>query len=171
MPSLVAAYALLWKMVLEALAVVSLAGAILQFVDFTSKLISKGNHYYRSAEGLPEDHAEVELIKKTLDRIDKNLTDSSKLSATSQHSIGILSDPTVLEEEKALRELVHRCKVISNDYHVLLSKLQCHGPRSRWKSFRRAAKEYWSKHDIQQMLQRLSAVREDLIIHILIVMK
>jgi hypothetical protein len=42
-------------MVLDPMSAVSLAATIVQFVDFSSKIVSKGYHLYKSADGvLPE---------------------------------------------------------------------------------------------------------------------
>ena len=40
-----------------------------------------------------------------------------------------------------------------------------------WKSFRQAFKSVWKKEEIKAMLQRLSLQREQLVIHLVVIMK
>ena len=49
-------------MALEALAVVSLATSVVQFVDSAVKLISKGNQYYKKADGDLEENTQLRAI-------------------------------------------------------------------------------------------------------------
>jgi hypothetical protein len=46
-------------MVLDALSVVSLAATIIQFVDFGSKIVSKGYHLYESTDGVLPEYARL----------------------------------------------------------------------------------------------------------------
>lgn len=163
-------------MVLEALAAVSLASAVFQFVEFAAKLISKGNHYYRDSDGLLEENTELEATSKSFGLLNRNLIDCMNepdppkcVWSPSRKVYG--GSSKLSNEEEALCEVARRCQKKAREFDLLLNKLRSHGPRSRWKSFRQAAKEYWSKDDILQMRKSLGVIREDLIIHLLVVMK
>ena len=155
-------------MVLEALAAVSLASAVFQFVDFASKLISKGNHYYTNADELFEYNTELEASTKGLELITENLKDCRSSLA---HHTGYSKPVKVSNEELALRKLAGQCSKKVREFDRLLTSMKVQGPHGRWKSFRQAAKEHWGRDGVQQMRQSLGTIREDLIIHLLVVLE
>jgi hypothetical protein len=60
-------------MVLDPLTALSLAGNILQFIDFAAKVVSKCRGIHKSPDGvLPEDQ-ELELVASDLARLSKRL--------------------------------------------------------------------------------------------------
>ena len=61
-------------MVLAALAALSVASSVVQFVDFSVKVISKGNKYYRSTDGALVENTELVATVETFRR----LNDGSK---------------------------------------------------------------------------------------------
>lgn len=56
-----------WQLtVMDPITAIRIAGSIVQFVDFGLKVVSKGNHIYRSGDGsLSEDH-DPEVLTKDL---------------------------------------------------------------------------------------------------------
>jgi hypothetical protein len=52
--------------ILDSLTVLSLAGNVIQFIDFASKLFIKGREIYNSAESLLVYDQELEMITKDL---------------------------------------------------------------------------------------------------------
>ena len=64
------------KIVLNALAALSVASSVVQFVDFSVKVISKGNKYYRSTDGALVENTELVATVETFRR----LNDGSKKS-------------------------------------------------------------------------------------------
>ncbi len=63
------------------------------------------------------------------------------------------------------------CQKIANDLSTAVDRLKITGKRTRWKSFRQALKSQWKKEEIEATLRRLRLAREDLIVHLLVVMK
>jgi hypothetical protein len=51
---------------LDPLTALSLAGNIVQFVDFSTKLLAKGHELYKSADGTSVGYSELEAIAKDL---------------------------------------------------------------------------------------------------------
>ena len=149
-------------MVLEALGALSLASSIVQFVDFTSKLISKGNQFYKSNDGALEENNELQVIANNLGRLSKGLDEAARTYTAS----GPLNDEGI-----ALQKVAVDCQKIAKDFSTALDELKVLGTQNRWKSFRKAVKLYWSKETIDNMLQRLQLARGDLVIHLYVFMK
>lgn len=149
-------------MVLDALAALSLASSVIQFVDFTTKLISKGDKIYKSTEGVLDEHVELGAIAENLKRLSKGLVVSTEPLTRSE---------PLTPEEWALRKVGLKCQAIAHDFKTALDRLKYTGDRTRWKSFRQAVKSYWSNEVIEEMLQTLRLAREDLVVHLLVVIK
>jgi hypothetical protein len=152
---------------LDPLTALSLAGNIIQFVDFASKLVVKGREIYDSAEGLSVGDRELETIAKDLwdistrfkPRIPPRLN-----SDLDQLESGQKTDTT-------LTELSNQCCLISEELIHTLGKLKLsdlnHSNR-RWKSVRHAFKSLWNKEEMGVMVARLQSLREEWSFHILI---
>ena len=149
-------------MALEALASLSLASSIVQFVEFASRLISKGNKYYKSIDGTLEEHSRLKDISKSLHHLSLSLEKSAGPFDTVRN---------LSPDEQALNRVAIECRAIATEFSNIIDKLKLSDPRTRWKSFRQSVKSHWSKNEIQDMLQRLRLLREDLAIHLLVVVK
>lgn len=149
-------------MVLEALAAVSLASSVIEFVDFTVKVISKGNEYYNSIDGNLEDNTELMTISENFVRLSKRL----ETSLVALPDSGKLS-----EDEKALKRVVQTCHDLALKLRTTLDRLKVSTNGQKWKSFRQALKAHWSKTEIDEPLNQLRLAREELIIHLLLVMR
>ena len=146
-------------MVLEALTAVGLAAAVVQFVDFTAKLISKGNKYYRSEDGALEEHKELRRAADNVNRLSERLTHSAEPYTQANN---------LQPEEQALKHVAQDCLDIAKELTAKLDDLKLEGGRQRWKSFRQALKSCWSKEKIEKMLQRLELARGNLILNLLV---
>lgn len=74
-------------------------------------------------------------------------------------------------EEKALHQVTADCRRAAEEFLEALEKLKVKGGHKGWQSFRQAFKSIWGKDKIEAMLKGLSAHREQLMIHLLVVMK
>ena len=162
-------------MVLEAFAALSVASAVVQFVDFTSKVISKGNKYYNSPDGNLEENAELRDIAAKIRRLTGLLTKSAAPRhdpyRESQAQDSLIASTRPEPEERALEGVVEECKKIAAELISALDKLKLHGSHKRWDSFRQALKSCWGKKAIEKMLERLRLAREDLVLHLLVIMR
>ena len=61
------------KIAMDPLTALGLAANIVQFVDFTSKLISQSHEIYRSADGALEDHVALENVANNLSKLSDEL--------------------------------------------------------------------------------------------------
>lgn len=145
---------------LEAL---SLAATVVQFVDFASKLVSKGYHVYRSADGALPHSLEMEAVAKDLSHLTVRL-----------QSRGSLSNPSALtEDERALEELAEKCNEIATTLLSRLDKLKVKKEERHrgWKSVRQALKSVWNKKELDDLAQRLFSYRNQLQFSILLSLK
>jgi len=150
---------------MEALAAVGLASSVVQFVDFATKIISKGYQYQRSVDGVLDENVELQAIADCLDQLSKGLvTSKEKTSPSSRRKKNS-------KENEALKAIAMECQKIANDLSTAVDRLKMSGKRTKWKSFRQALKSQWKKEEIEATLRRLRLAREDLVVHLLVVMK
>lgn len=144
-------------MVLDPLSAVSLAATIVQFVDFSSKIVSKGYHLYGSVDGALPENQHLNYVITDLKGLNTRLQESQNLAYWTK-------------DEKALQAIAVQCSVMADE---LLLRLNClkvpEGTRyRRWKSFRQALKSVWNKEDLDKMAATLSDYRSQLEMHILV---
>ena len=147
---------------LDPFSALSLAAAVVQFVDFGTRLMSKGKEIYQSADGSSAENIELEVIYEDL----KSL--SEKLKAT--------ADPISLSrgclEERALGKLAATCKSVADELLTTLRDLRvAEGPHRKWSSFRKALKTIWKKEKIEELKSRLEGLRDELSIQFLAILR
>lgn len=87
-------------MVLEALAAISLANAVVQFVEFTTKVASKGHEYQKSVDGAIKEHIELDEYAEKFSRLSQRLTDATML---------LPSQDRLSEDEMSLLAVAKKC--------------------------------------------------------------
>jgi hypothetical protein len=63
-------------MVLDPLTAIGLAGNIVQFIDFSLTIVSKASEIRQSADGVPRENHDLEIVTKNLVAITARLTNS-----------------------------------------------------------------------------------------------
>lgn len=144
-------------MVLDAFSAVSLAATIVQFVDFSSKIVSKGYHLYRSADGILPENARLGYV----------IADLKDLNARLQVCENV---DCLTKDEQSLADLSSQCSEVATELMRRLEKLSVeqHAKNRRWRSFRQALKSVWSKEALDEMAKTLSRYRSQLQLHILL---
>jgi hypothetical protein len=144
-------------MVLDALSAVSLAATIIQFVDFSSKIVSKGYHLYESADGVLSENARLGYVIADLKSLNTRLQKHEKLGC-------------LTKEEQALEDLSSQCSIIAKELLERLDKLnvEANTKNRKWKSFRQALKSVWNKKALDEMAATLSEYRNQIELHILL---
>lgn len=148
---------------LDPLTVLSVTGAIVQFIDFSSKLLTKSHEIYESASGASIDNTQLECIAKDLEGLTARLkTSPSKQSLGTPIS---KSDPTLLK-------LVDQCASVAAELLKALSELKVRRTtNTRWESFRKALKSVWKKEEVDNINTRLRNIREELHLHVLVTLR
>ena len=132
---------------MEALAAVSLAGNILQFLYFAGGVVSKTGQIYDSASGTLEEHYDQENAASHL----KTLTGNIKAADGP-------SDPV-------LEKLCLRCSEVAEELLKALQGMAVKGKHSRSQSLRKALKALWGKEKLQRLESRVAGFRQELILH------
>ena len=145
--------------VLEALAAVGLTGSVVQFVDFAVKINSKGNKYHKSTDGVLPENREYLGIAENFARLNQGLGSALNASRSCQTTRGFL------------QTVAMSCQTITLQFKAALDQLMISGTRGKWKIIRQATKACWSKEKIEEMLDKLRIVREDFVVHLLVVMR
>jgi hypothetical protein len=134
---------------------IGLAGNIVQFIDYASKLIFSTYEIYKSSSGSSKDHVHLESISMRLLELNRAL------------------EPTLAQnftEEKAVNELREECR---RDTVALLDLIKALKAKkdSKWSSFRKALKCAWEKERIDQLEKRLKDHRSEIATHLVAVIR
>jgi hypothetical protein len=136
---------------METLAVIGLIGNIVQFVDFSGKLISKSIQLYQSSDGVLTENINTETATNHLIRLNNKLENAANATG-----------------DKALHSLCKSCGVVAVELLRTLDKLKVEGEKKKWKSTRKALRSLWSKEKIQGIEKQLTSFREELNLHIVV---
>lgn len=130
---------------MEALAAVSLAGNILQFVDSTKKLISTARNF--SVFGAKKENLELEGLAQELQHFARRVSPSEVPQAV-----------TLSEEDEALKSLESQCLDITTELLGVLDSLKLKGDYNKWHSFHQALRSEWKKPEIDALQARLDRI-------------
>lgn len=139
----------------------ALAGVVVQFVDFTSRIVSKGWRLYQSPDGTLLENRVFELKTQHLMIIIEKLRVSLPKD---------VSEP-LSQEDQALVVLCQQCTSIGATIVAALGSRKIHGKNSPWKSFRQALKDVWDKEELKLVTDGLDSIRKQVETHILISVK
>jgi hypothetical protein len=114
---------------LDPLTALGLAGNIVQFVDFTIRLLEDAQKIQKSAHGTLQENLDVETVAKTIRTLQK------KLRLQGGHSM--IDDG---KAENSLEQLCSGCDETAEELLEVLGKLKIQGNKSPWKSMRHAIK-------------------------------
>ena len=149
----------------DPLSALSVAGSIVQFVDFASKIVCKGKLLYKSTDGALSENIETETVAIRLQELTNGLLKP------------LVRFGSITEEEYAqqqrLHEICKECSDISKEVLARLGNLKVPTgvERRRWKSFRQALKSVWSKQAIDALATRLKELRCELDAQMLVLLR
>ncbi|KAF7506806.1 hypothetical protein GJ744_011418 [Endocarpon pusillum] len=134
---------------LEPLAAISLASAIVQFVVFGSKLLIEGRELYKSIEGATEDNIWTRAHTSNLSTLIVNLQASKQSKKLSG-------------DENLLVRLATQCEVLSRELLDILDNLELKvgTPHRRWESMRQALRSTLKSREIEEKRQRLEEIQK-----------
>ena len=136
------------------------ASSVLQIVDFAGKLILKSNEYRASVDGILTEHREHAAASQRL----RDLADELAKRA-------IRTGPNASSAQIALKGVTKECTVTANEFIMALNNLKTSDRSQVWTSFRQAFKTIWSKEKILDMSKRLSSLREQVLIHLVVIIR
>jgi hypothetical protein len=146
---------------MDPMTALSVAGTVVQFVDFASKIVSKGWRLYRSPDGALLEHRVFELTTRDLMSMIERLRSSLPKEGSTSLNQG----------DQALAALCEQCTSVGATVLAGLKALKIQGKNSPWRSFRQALKIVWDTEELNAVADRLVSIRRDVETHILFSLK
>ena len=130
---------------MDPVAALGLAGNIVQFVDFSCKVLQDTKSLYGSSTGASAENDVIETICKDLINLNDALTAPS--------------EPGAIPD--SMRSLAGNCKDVAAELLELLDKIKVHGANRKWKSFVQALRSVWKKEQIEELVKRMERLRNE----------
>jgi hypothetical protein len=135
-----------------------LASNIVQFIDFSAKLIDQACAIHSSLTGATAEDEQLEFVISEMQNLSVQLT-SSKPSY--QQS----------EDEKAVVRLATQCGILSDAILQLLKRIKARNPKSKRSSAVAALKSAWKDNEKMELKQRLDSCRSQLQVQLTFLMR
>lgn len=139
---------------MDPLTAFSLAGTIIQFLDFTTSLIRTTVEIHDSIRGLSSEVSSLEEVYTALREF------SSELETSNQKSQDVPSEIRV--QMTSMNSLSRSCKEDCDKLLKIVGKLTSGGPRRRWKSFKAAVSSLRKQNEIAVLEERVSRTQSTL---------
>ena len=140
----------------EAFVALGVATNVVQFLDFSGRILSEGYRLHKSKRASPSKNEELESIALDLQKLSGELQcpeDETRQSPT----------PNDIQ----LQRLAEQCRAVCLELLAALEKIKIADPPSKWKSFRVALNTVWGESKIKNLQLRLDEARQELIVRIL----
>jgi len=144
---------------LDPLTALSLAGTIVQFVDFGSKIISKSRDLARSSTGTSEEASNHEIIINDLLKLSRSLREQLQTA----NSSGSADD-----DNQTLQAVCTGCIQLSERLLARLNSVKIQANAGKRKIFRLAVRAVWSQKEIHKLHLELGDFRNQIELHVLI---
>ncbi|CZR69246.1 uncharacterized protein PAC_19146 [Phialocephala subalpina] len=139
---------------MDPLTALSVAGTIVQFADFGTRLFSEGRELYQSATGALTANEELELVTVDLKALVVKLGHSS--SSAESTSFQGPDDANNSRNEESFRKICSDVTRLADELLERLDRLKVRGTKKRhWESFQKAIQSAWSKGEITSLTNRL----------------
>ena len=133
---------------MDPLTAISLASAIIQFIDFSSKLVGGAREIYASAAGATEENQSLDVVTSEMRQLASRLVP--------------LKNDGQTEDERALSRLATECKIVSDQLEGLLGKLRSSEPKSKARSVWISLKSKLYEREKMELQKRLENCRSQL---------
>jgi len=127
---------------------IGLASSIVQFVDYSTRLLSDAREIYTSVSGSTDQNKSLETIT----------TEMKALSA----KLSLPANSTQSEDEKALRRIATECESVSKEILSLLTKIKSPNPKSKLRSVWSALQSKMHQAQKLDLQNRLENCRDQL---------
>lgn len=142
---------------LDPLTAVGLAANIVQFLDFTFKLVTETRDTYQSASG---HSAKIALLSTIADDL-KSLSEHLLLSSV-RGNTSIGSD---------LRLLADEATKVAEELRDAISTVQAKKPHSIWQSFKAVLREIYNDEKIKGLLSEITRLQNSLTLRLLSILQ
>ena len=140
----------------------SLAGTIIQFVEFSSKVLAGTCELYKSGAEALTVHQQLSLVTDDLSVLSTKLSDSY-LGLSGMGVVSSAVDDSFLQICRASSE-------VSTELNNKLNKLKVTavGKRRKWQTLKQALKSVWSDKELTALVDRLALLRDSIQMHIVV---
>ncbi len=140
----------------EAVAALGVAANVVQFIDFSGRILSEGYRLHKSQRVSPSKNEELESIALDLQKLHDELQcpENDTYQAPTPNDI-------------QLQRLAEQCRGVCLELLAALEKMKVVDPPGKWRSFRVALKTVWGENKIKNLQVRLDEARQELIVRIL----
>ncbi|KAK3984481.1 hypothetical protein QBC44DRAFT_388299 [Cladorrhinum sp. PSN332] len=148
---------------MEALSALGVAAAVVQFVDFGSRLLHGMVEIHRSGSDQLTEHAQLAQLS----------SDLLRLTSDVEVKVKVLGRPARNDSEQIFFRLCEECSAIGRDLGASLSQAQKkskRGKSSMGKNFMIVLRALWDKDDVKQMTRRLSDIRQEIMTAVLLLL-
>lgn len=139
---------------MDPITAVGFAASILNFIDFSHKLISGTLEVIKS--GSTSENAHVSVVINDLHAVTKELDKCP---------------PGNSKHDEALNTLASECKVLSEELQKLLEKLKVTAKNSKWKSIKTTLRSMWKKGEVAELEGRLDTYRSQILLRLVLILK
>jgi hypothetical protein len=140
---------------MDPITALSVVAAVIQFLDYGTRIVSKGKELYSSADGALSENMELETASVQLQNLSNTLMDSFQA--------GLKAPPGGKpdQSDEVMQKICEDCVAVSRELVEQLEKLKIPEghPHKKWKSFRQALKAVWTKEKINEIAERLKNLR------------
>ena len=136
-----------------------LASSVIQIVDLSCRLVSKGQKIYKSADGTSATNIDTETVARDLNLLNSQLQRSFDESNYTE---------PLSKEDQSLVDLCWKCSDLANELQAKLNRLKATGKNRKWKSARQALKSVSGKDGIEELAHRLALYRDEINLNITI---
>ncbi|KAM0156950.1 hypothetical protein ACHAPG_005034 [Botrytis cinerea] len=140
----------------------SLAGTIIQFVDFSSKVLDGTIELYRSGAETLAVHQQLGFVADDLAKISKRLSDSY----WGLSGVGVISTTSDDAFMFICRDASELSTKLKNKINNL--KVTAIGRRRKWETVMQALKSVWTEKELTALTNRLELLRDSIQMHIVV---
>jgi hypothetical protein len=133
---------------MDPMTAIGLTSAIVQFIDYSTRLVDAASDIHRSASGTSLENQNIEFVMSELKALSLRLDPPRT------------GQPT--DDEQALCRLAAECRILSDQILSLLEKIKPRNPKSKRESFWSAIKTMWNDREMKELVQRVQNCRSQL---------
>lgn len=138
---------------LDPLTAVSLASAVVQFVDFSCKIVSKSRQLGAATRGAKIEASNSEVVTRDLLKLSEKMKE--KLA-------NAVADESPSDDDQALEEICNGCIGVSETLLARLEKLKVQKGDGKWRVGLQAARSMWSEKELDELSRQLATFRSHL---------
>lgn len=153
---------------MDPLSALGVAGNIVQFIDFSCKLISTGQKIHGSASGALVENLEIEAIAASIQdlssKVDESLVTILRVpkAVGSNRANGENAISSINANNASILEVCQHCSNVGGELQEALQSIKIRGSHREWNSFRAALRSVWDEPKVEEIFRRLQRLRDQL---------